>query len=329
MHGLPGGARPRSPCIGPRRPCREAACRPETACHELDRDHAAAGRAGAAEHAAARARCTSRWPTWTARSPGTSARWACASTPTRSPPLSSATATRPSSCCTRTRRRAPPAATPGCTTTRCCIPTREELARAAVRLAATRTPIQGASDHRTHEAIYLPDADGNGIELAWDRDREQWPAGLGYDRGPAPLDFDSLLDTVAGEPPTDFVGEGPAHGPPAPARRRRRAGAGLLPRRAGLRASRPTSARPRSSPPAATTTTSASTSGTAGASTGPPPHTAGLRRWTVQLPTDADVAVLRERVGPAAGRSSRSTAASRSATPGARRSPSSRTRATG
>src|SRR6188472_2639099 len=72
-------------------------------------------------------------------------------------------------------------------------PTREELARAAVRLAATRTVVQGASDHRTHEAIYLPDADGNGIELAWDREREHWPAGLGYDRGPAPLDFDGLL----------------------------------------------------------------------------------------------------------------------------------------
>ena len=27
---------------------------------------------------------------------------------------------------------------------------------------------------------------------------------------------------------------------------------------------------------------------------GPPPHTTGLRRWTVQLPTDADVAELRE-----------------------------------
>ena len=45
-------------------------------------------------------------------------------------------------------------------------PSRPELARAATRLAVTRTPIQGASDHRTHEAIYLPDADGNGIELA-------------------------------------------------------------------------------------------------------------------------------------------------------------------
>src|SRR3954447_15844594 len=87
-------------------------------------------------------------------------------------------------------------------------PSREELARAAVRLAATRTPIQGASDHRTHEAIYLPDLDGNGIELAWDRAREHWPTGLGYDRGPAPLDFDSLLATVEREQPSAQVREG-------------------------------------------------------------------------------------------------------------------------
>jgi catechol 2,3-dioxygenase-like lactoylglutathione lyase family enzyme len=63
-------------------------------------------------------------------------------------------------------------------------PSREELARAAVRLAATRTPIEGASDHRTHEAIYLPDADGNGIELAADRPREEWPRDLGYAAAP-------------------------------------------------------------------------------------------------------------------------------------------------
>jgi catechol 2,3-dioxygenase len=87
-------------------------------------------------------------------------------------------------------------------------PNREELARAALRLATTRTPIQGASDHRTHEAIYLPDLDGNGIELAADRPREQWPAGLGYDGGPAPLDLDALLRTVAGEQPAAQVGAG-------------------------------------------------------------------------------------------------------------------------
>ncbi|HEU0316738.1 MAG TPA: VOC family protein, partial [Solirubrobacteraceae bacterium] len=78
-------------------------------------------------------------------------------------------------------------------------PTRPELARAARRLAASETQIQGASDHRTHEAIYLPDPDGNGIELAADRPREAWPADLGYAGGPAPLDFESLLATVDGE----------------------------------------------------------------------------------------------------------------------------------
>jgi catechol 2,3-dioxygenase len=87
-------------------------------------------------------------------------------------------------------------------------PSREELARATVRLAATRTPIQGASDHGTHEALYLADPDGNGIELAADRPRERWPAALGYDRGPAPLDFDALLATVEGEDPTAHVGKG-------------------------------------------------------------------------------------------------------------------------
>ena len=79
-------------------------------------------------------------------------------------------------------------------------PSREELARAALRLAATRTPIEGASDHRTHEAIYLPDPDGNGIELAADRPREAWPADLGYAGGPAPLDLEALLATVASRP---------------------------------------------------------------------------------------------------------------------------------
>ena len=78
-------------------------------------------------------------------------------------------------------------------------PTREELARAAIRLSVTKTPIEGASDHRTHEAIYLADPDGNGIELAADRPKAQWPVDLGYAGGPAPLDFNALLATVAGE----------------------------------------------------------------------------------------------------------------------------------
>ena len=88
-------------------------------------------------------------------------------------------------------------------------PSREELARAAVRLGRTRTPIQGASDHKTHEAIYLPDPDGNGIELAADRPRDEWPPPqVEYASGPAPLDIDALLATIEGEEPTDHVEPG-------------------------------------------------------------------------------------------------------------------------
>ena len=89
-------------------------------------------------------------------------------------------------------------------------PSRQELARATMRLIDLRTPIQGASDHGTHEAIYLPDPDGNGIELAADRPRDQWPSpeeefGRG---GPLPLDVANLLATVDGEPVRDRVGAG-------------------------------------------------------------------------------------------------------------------------
>jgi catechol 2,3-dioxygenase len=75
-------------------------------------------------------------------------------------------------------------------------PSRRELARAAVRLADTRTPIDGASDHGISEAIYLPDPDGNGLELAADRPREQW----WMEAVMNPLDTASLLAEVAGEP---------------------------------------------------------------------------------------------------------------------------------
>jgi catechol 2,3-dioxygenase len=82
-------------------------------------------------------------------------------------------------------------------------PSRLELARAMKRLVATRTPISGASDHNVSEAIYLPDPDGNGIELAADRPRERWgdlgdPTAMG---GPAPLDLADLLAPVEDEVP--------------------------------------------------------------------------------------------------------------------------------
>jgi catechol 2,3-dioxygenase len=80
-------------------------------------------------------------------------------------------------------------------------PSRLELARAAARVAATQTPIQGASDHGISEAIYLPDPDGNGIELASDRPKEDWPDLSVMSGGPDPLDLAALLETVAAEEP--------------------------------------------------------------------------------------------------------------------------------
>ena len=79
-------------------------------------------------------------------------------------------------------------------------PSREALARALQRLAVTRTPIEGASDHGISEAIYLPDPDGIGIELAADRPREAWPKLETLGR-PNPLDLHGLLALAGdGEP---------------------------------------------------------------------------------------------------------------------------------
>ena len=81
---------------------------------------------------------------------------------------------------------------------------REELARALQRLAATRTPIDGASDHGVSEALYVSDPDDNGIELYADRPRDRWPPPpVGWRVGmyTIALDVDDLLATVAGSEP--------------------------------------------------------------------------------------------------------------------------------
>ncbi len=78
-------------------------------------------------------------------------------------------------------------------------PTQEELARVAQRILESRTPIDGASDHGTHEAIYLPDPDGNGLELAWDRAPDKWPNLADITAiAPRPLDMGGLFNLVSG-----------------------------------------------------------------------------------------------------------------------------------
>ncbi|MGI8512377.1 MAG: VOC family protein [Solirubrobacteraceae bacterium] len=78
---------------------------------------------------------------------------------------------------------------------------RADLAAALRRLIGERVPVTGASDHGVSEAIYLDDPDGNGVELYWDRPRDDWPApepGERVHMFTAPLDLEGLL------------GEGPA-----------------------------------------------------------------------------------------------------------------------
>lgn len=54
-------------------------------------------------------------------------------------------------------------------------PTRATLGDALRRLTEAGWPLDGVNDHGTHEALYLSDPDGNGLELAWDRPVEEWP----------------------------------------------------------------------------------------------------------------------------------------------------------
>jgi catechol 2,3-dioxygenase len=54
-------------------------------------------------------------------------------------------------------------------------PERKDLAIALKRLVDADYPLTGASDHGVSEAIYLNDPDQNGVELYWDKPKEQWP----------------------------------------------------------------------------------------------------------------------------------------------------------
>lgn len=54
-------------------------------------------------------------------------------------------------------------------------PTRRALADALRRLNDAGIPLEGATDHGVSEALYLSDPDQNGVELYWDKPRDEWP----------------------------------------------------------------------------------------------------------------------------------------------------------
>ena len=89
----------------------------------------------------------------------------------------------------------PPPGTTGLYHVAILYPTRALLADALRRVLAAGVELDGASDHGVSEALYLRDPDANGVELYWDRPKEQWPRTP--DGGLAmfthPLDLDALL----------------------------------------------------------------------------------------------------------------------------------------
>ena len=77
-------------------------------------------------------------------------------------------------------------------------PTRADLAAALKRLMEADYPLTGASDHGVSEALYLNDPDHNGVELYWDRPKEQWPLTStgNIEMYTKPLDLQGLLKTI-------------------------------------------------------------------------------------------------------------------------------------
>ncbi len=79
-------------------------------------------------------------------------------------------------------------------------PTRRDLAIAYKRLIDAGYPITGSADHGVSEALYLNDPDQNGVELYWDRPKEDWPkkADGALDMYTQALDVDDLLKEIEG-----------------------------------------------------------------------------------------------------------------------------------
>jgi catechol 2,3-dioxygenase len=72
----------------------------------------------------------------------------------------------------------PPAGTTGLYHVAILYPTRTALADALRRVVAAGIELEGAADHGVSEALYLRDPDDHGVELYWDRPRDQWPRTL-------------------------------------------------------------------------------------------------------------------------------------------------------
>ncbi|MFD2681542.1 VOC family protein [Bacillus seohaeanensis] len=75
------------------------------------------------------------------------------------------------------------------------LPNRSDLGAVLRHLLQNRYPIEGGSDHRVSEALYLSDPDGNGIEIYRDRPSTSWEWNNNeVVMTTEPLDAESLLN---------------------------------------------------------------------------------------------------------------------------------------
>lgn len=95
--------------------------------------------------------------------------------------------------------RPPPARSTGLYHVALLYPDRATLADALRRLIDAGIQLEGAADHGVSEALYLRDPDDNGVELYWDRPRDQWPrdADGGITMYTRALDLKALLASAS------------------------------------------------------------------------------------------------------------------------------------
>jgi catechol 2,3-dioxygenase len=94
------------------------------------------------------------------------------------------------------------------------VPERTDLAAWLAHAARDRVGMTGMSDHYVSEALYLRDPDYHGIEIYWDRPREQWEGEVSQRMTTMPLDVDSILDELddPATAPFDGLPDGTAMG---------------------------------------------------------------------------------------------------------------------
>ncbi len=178
------------------------------------------------------------------------------------------------------------------------MPSRRELARAVRRVVDSGWSFTGASDHLVSEALYLDDPEGNGIEIYRDRPRDEWARDGGELRmATLPLDLDAVMAELDEERPTaDGAVVGHVHLQVAEIPATEAFYAGGL----GLDVT------VRGYPGALFLSAGgyhhhigANTWGSAGAA--PPPAGArGLRRYTIVVPDEAELAKIGGRIGEVA-----------------------------